>query len=193
MIKTEGVEFKELVAFSDKLDLTKIYSNDLHAICNTYGIEAASQAIRREVKNVFAVYGIQVDARHLSLIADFMTSSGRILGMNRQSFRSHSSPLQQMTFETTAGFLERSAFYGFLDHVDSPSARIVAGLPTKGGTGAFDLISKVVEVQHRPKRSFRKSMTANLSMTSEVTPGKTDIKRKSAIILPMTGKKIRFE
>ena len=191
MIKTEGVEFKQLVHFSDKLDLRRVYSNDLHAICNTFGIEAASQAIRREVKNVFAVYGIQVDPRHLSIIADFMTCSGRILGMNRMALKSHPSPLQQMSFETTASFLERSAFYGFTDHLDSPSARVVAGLPTKGGTGCFSVISKEVQPPLEPKRSFRKSMATDV--TPEATPGKM-IKRKSAIILPMmSAKKIRFE
>ena len=35
------------------------------------------------MKNVFGVYHITVDHRHLSLIADYMTMSGEIRAMNR--------------------------------------------------------------------------------------------------------------
>jgi hypothetical protein len=54
------------------LDVNKIYSNDIGAIRKCYGVEAARAAIMREVSGVFKVYGIAVDMRHLSLIADYM-------------------------------------------------------------------------------------------------------------------------
>ena len=38
-----------------------------------YGVEACRACIVREVSGVFGAYGIGVDPRHLSLIADFMT------------------------------------------------------------------------------------------------------------------------
>jgi hypothetical protein len=38
----------------------------------TYGVEAARQTILREIAGVFNVYKIDVDARHLELIADYM-------------------------------------------------------------------------------------------------------------------------
>jgi hypothetical protein len=49
-----------------------IYSNDIYAILCTYGVEAARQTILREIAGVFSVYKIDVDARHLELIADYM-------------------------------------------------------------------------------------------------------------------------
>lgn len=49
-----------------------IYSNDIYAFLCTYGVEAARQAILREVGSVFKVYSIDVDIRHLELIADYM-------------------------------------------------------------------------------------------------------------------------
>lgn len=112
MIKTEGVSFMSLVNFNQILDLNRVYSNDIHAIANIYGIEAARKAIILEIANVFAVYGIQVDYRHLSLIADYMTFDGTIKGMNRMSFISNSSPIQQMTFETTTNFLKSAILLG---------------------------------------------------------------------------------
>ncbi len=49
-----------------------IYSNDIYANLKTYGVEMARAAILREMGGVFGAYNIQVDRRHLELIADYM-------------------------------------------------------------------------------------------------------------------------
>lgn len=49
-----------------------IYSNDIYSILKTYGVEMARAAIIKEMSGVFGVYSIQVDRRHLELIADYM-------------------------------------------------------------------------------------------------------------------------
>ena len=54
------------------IDEDGIYSNDIYALLCTYGVEAARAAILREIGGVFAVYKIDVDIRHLELIADYM-------------------------------------------------------------------------------------------------------------------------
>lgn len=54
------------------IDENSIYSNDIYAILTSYGVEAARAAILREVSGVFDVYKIDVDSRHLELIADYM-------------------------------------------------------------------------------------------------------------------------
>ncbi len=38
----------------------------------TYGIEMARAAVVKEMSGVFRVYNIEVDIRHLELIADYM-------------------------------------------------------------------------------------------------------------------------
>lgn len=111
LIKTEGVSLASVVEFERLLDLKRIYTNDMHAIARTYGIEAARAALIREISNVFGVYGISVDGRHLSLIADHMTFTGTIKGMNRGAMDGI-SPLQAMTFETTTNFLKNSLLLG---------------------------------------------------------------------------------
>ena len=60
----------------ENFDLQKIYTNDIAALLRTYGVEAAMKAIVLEISGVFAVYGISVNPRHLSLIAASMTKSG---------------------------------------------------------------------------------------------------------------------
>ena len=54
------------------IDENGIYSNDIYALLCAYGVEAARAAILREIGGVFAVYKIDVDIRHLELIADYM-------------------------------------------------------------------------------------------------------------------------
>jgi DNA-directed RNA polymerase I subunit RPA1 len=76
LAKAQGAEIRSGFFFMSQygyaLDVNKIYSNDIGAIRKCYGVEAARAAIMREVSGVFKVYGIAVDMRHLSLIADYM-------------------------------------------------------------------------------------------------------------------------
>ncbi|VDM68665.1 unnamed protein product [Strongylus vulgaris] len=63
------------------------------------------------MNNVFAVYGIEVSKRHLSLTADYMTYTGQIAPFNRAAMSSSSSPLQKMTFETTMAFMKEALLH----------------------------------------------------------------------------------
>jgi hypothetical protein len=56
--------------------------------------------------------GIAVDPRHLSLVADYMCFEGVYKPLNRFGIRSSSSPLQQMTFETSFQFLKQATMMG---------------------------------------------------------------------------------
>ena len=69
------------------VDLTRIETNDINYIIHKYGVETARNSIVREVKSVFDVYGINVDYRHLSLIADYMTNNGAYRPFNRIGMR----------------------------------------------------------------------------------------------------------
>lgn len=37
--------------------MNRLYSNEIHAMANKYGIEVALRVIEKEIKDVFAVYG----------------------------------------------------------------------------------------------------------------------------------------
>lgn len=76
-LTTNGSNFSGLWHFCSAADESileddDIYSNDIYAILKTYGVEMARAAILREIGGVFAVYKIDVDGRHLELIADYM-------------------------------------------------------------------------------------------------------------------------
>ena len=48
-------------------------TNDIAAMRRLYGVEACRSSIIEQITAVFGVYGIEVDERHLGLIADYMT------------------------------------------------------------------------------------------------------------------------
>lgn len=139
VLNTEGINMHEIFKYSDILDINRLYSNEVHAMAKTYGIEVALKVIEKEIKNVFAVYGIEVDPRHLSLVADYMCYEGVYKPLNRHAIRSNSSPLQQMTFETSYKFLKQATMLGSHDQLVSPSACLVVGKVVRGGTGLFEL------------------------------------------------------
>ena len=62
-------------SLADELvDLDKLYTSDIYALLQTYGVEACRTAIINEMAAVFGVYGIKVDYRHRTVIADYMVS-----------------------------------------------------------------------------------------------------------------------
>ena len=143
VLKTDGINIQAMFQYENILDIRKLAVNNIHDMARMYGIEAANKTIVSEITGVFKVYGIEVDPRHLKLIADFMTFDGVYKPFNRVGMENNSSPLQQMTFETAMGFLRSATLGGKTDTLDSPSACVVLGKPCKGGTGSFTLMQKL--------------------------------------------------
>ncbi|GLB34003.1 putative DNA-dependent RNA polymerase [Lyophyllum shimeji] len=125
------------------LEDDEIYSNDIYAILKTYGVEMARAAILKEMGGVFGAYNIQVDRRHLELIADYMTFDGGYKPFNRKGISTNPSPLLKASYETTAAFLSEAALLGDYDNLTTPSGNIVLGRPNLTGTGVFDVVMPV--------------------------------------------------
>ncbi|PHU05808.1 hypothetical protein BC332_26630, partial [Capsicum chinense] len=143
-LKAAGVDFRTFWEMQDDLDVSRIYTNNIRAMLNTYGVEAARASLIREVKTVFGIYGVEIDYRHLSLIADFMTHTGGYQPMSRHGSISESlSPFLKMSFETASKFIVEAAAHGLTDYLETPSSRICLGLPVKMGTGCFDIMQKL--------------------------------------------------
>uniref|UniRef100_A0A803LXG3 DNA-directed RNA polymerase n=1 Tax=Chenopodium quinoa TaxID=63459 RepID=A0A803LXG3_CHEQI len=98
-LQTAGVDFTTFWNLQDELDLNFIMSNDIHSMLDTYGVEAARATIVAEIFSVFGHYGVTVDMRHLTLIADYMTHTGKYRPLNRFGSLAESiSPLSKMAF-----------------------------------------------------------------------------------------------
>ena len=149
-LQTAGVNFEEIWKLADNVVIhNKLSSNDVWAIRCAYGVEAARSSIMDQIRNVFGAYGIEVDPRHLSLIADYMTYDGDYKPMSRRGIEDSSSAFLQMSFETTAYFLKKAAMINSFDTLESPSAGIVLGRPVRHGTGAFTLLAKTECHEHQ--------------------------------------------
>ena len=153
-LQTEGVNIDAMFKHENILDLNRLYCNNIHDMARYYGIEAANKTIVKEIVNVFKAYGIDVDKRHLSLIADYMTFDGSYKPFNRIGIENNPSPLQQMTFETAIGFLRSATLAGKCDTLDSPSSRLVVGKPCNGGTGTFGIMQKLICNKVEERNSF---------------------------------------
>lgn len=155
-LKTEGINIVQMFKYNDLLNLNKIYSNDIHAIANTYGIEAANKVIITEIQNVFNVYGITVDPRHLTLVADYMTYNGIFEPMSRKGMEASTSPLQQMSFESSLIFLKEAVLNSKMDNIKSASSCLMLGQPCRSGTGAFTLQDITVKLLDKSIKKGKK-------------------------------------
>jgi DNA-directed RNA polymerase I subunit RPA1 len=141
-IQLEGFNFEEVAKYSDLVDINHISTNDIGGVLSIYGIEACRSAIVKEIVNVFDVYSIKVNKRHLGLIADYITFQGKYRSFSRVGISYCSSPLLKMTYETTLQFLTEACETKSIDKGNTPSSRIMLGRPPKCGTGAFDIFQK---------------------------------------------------
>ncbi|ORY24297.1 putative DNA-directed RNA polymerase I 190 kDa polypeptide [Naematelia encephala] len=137
---TEGSNISGMWSLADELvDLDRLGSNDIWALMQAYGVEAGRRAIIDEMSSIFGAYGIGVDYRHLTIIADYMTHAGGYRPFNRGGISNKSSTLLKASFETTVGFLSEAVIHGDFDDLTSPAAQIVMGKPSGNGTGSFDI------------------------------------------------------
>jgi len=106
------------------------------------GIEAACASMRAEL----AFYMPGVDARHLTLLADAMTQTGRVLGATRVGIRctDPTSVLGRACFETAPQVLGRAAEAGATDPLRTASSRLAIGCLPRLGANAFDVVERTV-------------------------------------------------
>ncbi|KAK5137137.1 hypothetical protein LTR08_000642 [Meristemomyces frigidus] len=143
VVATSGVNIHAMWEYQHLVNPHHIYTNSIHATLAAYGVEAARASIVIELQSVFGGHGISVDARHLTLIAEFMTRDGGYSAFSRMGYRGNVSPFMKMSFETTVGVLRDAVLEGEGDELGGPSGRIVVGRLGKVGTGGFDVFLPV--------------------------------------------------
>ena len=137
IVATSGANIPAMWEYQHIINPYRTYTNSIHDILVHYGVEAARAAIALELHTIFSGHAISVDARHLTLIADYMTRDGVYQAFNRMGYRANTSPFMKMSFETTVTFLRDAVCEGDWDDLSNPSARIVMGRLGKVGTGGF--------------------------------------------------------
>ena len=102
------------------------------------GIEAARATIIYELNYTFSGHSIQVDKRHLNLIADLMTFKGSVYGFQRFGMaKMKDSVLLHSSFERTSDVLFDSAMHAKVDKLKGVTESIITGKMMPVGTGLF--------------------------------------------------------
>ena len=122
------------------VDFGKTKTNHIIEMYETLGIEAARRTIIEEVKFIMERHGMQVDIRHITLLADVMTFKGSVLGINRHGVaKMKNSTLMLASFEQTTDHLYDAAVYSKKDTLAGVSESIITGNMAPLGTGAFKI------------------------------------------------------
>ncbi|MHA2055099.1 MAG: DNA-directed RNA polymerase subunit A'', partial [Candidatus Hodarchaeales archaeon] len=120
---------------------TKVTTNNIEEILETLGVEAARQAVINEAQSVLKDQGLEVDIRHLLLVADMMCQNGIIRQIGRHGISGEKeSVLAKAGFEVTVRHLLESAAYGKLDHLRGITENVIIGQIIPVGTGTVELI-----------------------------------------------------
>jgi len=144
VIATLGTNLKEVLKLKE-VDECRTVSNDIYEVAEILGIEAARQLIIDEVQEVLNKQGLDIDRRHLELVADAMTNTGTIKGVTRMGIITQkSSILARATFETPIRQFVSATIKGSRDHLTSVVENIILNQPIPVGTGLPGLLVKVV-------------------------------------------------
>jgi len=139
VIYTEGSNFEEILKL-EGVDKTRTTTNDIYAIYKVLGVEAARNAIINEAYNTLQEQGLNVDIRHIMLVADTMTADGTVRPIGRQGVSGEkSSVIARAAFEITVNHLLKAAKRGEVDELRGVAENIIVGQPIKLGTGSVEL------------------------------------------------------
>lgn len=142
VIITAGTNLKKVLSLPF-VDDTRTVSNDIFEIEAVLGIEAARQAVINEVFKVIENQGLNVDIRHLMLVADTMSAAGRIQGITRYGVvKNKASVLAKASFETPIKYFIEASLYGEVDKLTSVVENVMLNQPVPVGTGMLKLVAK---------------------------------------------------
>ncbi len=142
-LEVEGSNLQGIFNNLDELegiDPTKVTTNNIHEIAEVLGIEAARTAIINEVMSVLREQGLDVDIRHVMLVADLMTLTGRVRQIGRHGISGEkASVLARAAFEVTTKHLLEAGVKGEEDPLAGVIENVVVGQLIPIGSGMVEL------------------------------------------------------
>ncbi len=135
IIMTAGNNLKKVLKM-EEIDSAKTATNDIFETYEVLGIEAARQLIIEEVMKVIANQGLNIDIRHILLVADTMCVTGSIKGITRYGIvGENSSVLARASFETPIRHIIEASVRGEKDPLNSIIGNLMINQPVPTGTG----------------------------------------------------------
>ncbi len=143
IVLTSGTNLDDILKMKE-VDMQRTFCNDIHEIFEVLGIEAARQAIINEVYRVIEAQGLNIDIRHVMLVADMMCTNGSVKGITRYGVVSEkASVLARASFETPIKHLITAALEGEVDDLASVVENVMINQPVPLGTGLPGLVTKM--------------------------------------------------
>ena len=145
VIQTAGSNLSKII-YVEGIDLSRVTTNNVYEIWQTLGIEAARTALVREVTNTLEEQGLEVDIRHIMLVADLMTSKGYLQQIGRHGIAgTKTSVLARAAFEITVPTIAKASMEGQTEALKGVTENVIVGATVPVGTGMVDLYMKVNE------------------------------------------------
>jgi DNA-directed RNA polymerase subunit A' len=139
VIRTDGSNLPKVLEING-IDPTRTTTNNIHEIAKTLGIEAARNVLIQEAMAVLDEQGLDVDIRHVMLVAGIMTSTGEVRQIGRHGISGEkSSVLARAAFEITVPNIVEAAIKGESDPLKGVTENVIVGQSVPIGTGLVDL------------------------------------------------------
>jgi DNA-directed RNA polymerase II subunit RPB1 len=133
VLDTDGTNLIEILS-NPNIDTTRTISNDIREIYETLGIEAARNALYKEL--IIVTSEGSMNFRHMSLLIDTMTYKGQLMSIDRHGInRGDIGPLAKSSFEETTDMLINASIFSEYDKVNGVSANVMLGQQPPCGTG----------------------------------------------------------
>jgi DNA-directed RNA polymerase subunit A' len=145
VIRTDGSNLPKVLEVHG-VDTSRTTTNNVHEIAKTLGIEASRNALVYEAKSVLEDQGLDVDVRHVMLVADMMTTTGDVQQIGRHGISGKkSSVLARAAFEITVPNIIEAAVRGESDPLEGVTENVIVGQSIPIGTGLVELYMSTLE------------------------------------------------
>jgi DNA-directed RNA polymerase subunit A' len=151
VINTDGSNLSKVLEVRG-VDTSRTTTNNVHEIAKTLGVEASRNALVNEAKGVLEEQGLDVDTRHVMLVADMMTSTGDVQQIGRHGISGKkSSVLARAAFEITVPNIVEAAVKGESDPLAGVTENVIVGQSIPIGTGLVELYMSTFEKKGEKK------------------------------------------
>ena len=147
VLDTIGTNLLDVLGLSF-IDNKRTFSNDIVEIYNVLGIEAARQTIYNELVEVVEFDGTYINFHNYSVLVDRMTYTEKLISIFRHGINNDNiGPIAKASFEETPEMFLKAARHAELDTLRGVSANVMCGQEGFFGTGAFQVVLNVEEMQ----------------------------------------------
>lgn len=161
VIQTAGSNLSKIIAI-DGIDTSRITTNNVYEVWQTLGIEAARNALIKEITNTLEEQGLEVDMRHIMLVADLMTSKGHLQQIGRHGIAgTKTSVLARAAFEITVPTIAKASLEGQVESLKGVTENVIVGATVPIGTGMVELYMSVKDENEKSRKIIKEAISSN--------------------------------